>query len=107
MNIFEYASDQIIKTISQNTDGTGILTHDGAGKELHVLVEKDVAIINEFTEVRGDDAVSSATTATFDSTAVTTGDTLLVYDTAKKADRLWIVGRTIEDDGFLMTVVVT
>ena len=107
MNIFEYASDAIIKTVSENTDGMGYLSHNGTSTQLPVLIEKDVAIINEFTEVRGDDAYSTANTATFDSTDVTTGDTLRVHDVASRSTRTWIVGRTLEDDGFLMTVIVT
>jgi len=102
VDVFKRATENILRSISDNSKGKAIICSATHGNyQVDIDINRDVAIVNEFTEARGDDAVSYADTATFLTRDVTVGDTI------KTNTRTWVIGRTIDDDGYSMTVIIT
>lgn len=104
MGIFEDMSLTALGVMSDAScsyDATNILTTSNGSFALDVVIDKDVEIINKNTEAISDNALIVANTATFKSTVISVGDSLRVQE------KTWMIGQTLEDDGFVMTVIVT
>lgn len=104
MDVFEDMSQTALSIMADSSDSdkttSRLVTKEGSF-DIDVVIDKDVEIVNQYTEDRGDDALLIEDTATFNTIALAVGDTLTVKG------RNYTIGRTIENDGFVMTVIIT
>lgn len=92
-------SERALGVVSNSSDGQAVYTDSATSVKIDVVIDRDVEVYTD--NQMADNTIGYENTATFASMDILVGGTL------NFPNKSWLVGRTLSDDGSMMTVIVT